>query len=829
MIIQHNLPAINAHRQMGINNANISKSLEKLSSGYAINKAGDNAAGLAISEKMRGQISGLNQASTNAQDGISLIQTAEGALQETHSILQRMRELAVQSANGTYQDDVDRENIEKEVTALKSEIDRISTATNYNGKQLLNGDLSANKATAVTGQAAAISAKSTKAAGTEDVTGVNYTYSSVAADPAKDTSIETAKNIGTYAAATLTGAPAAVATGAAMDTATGGSGLHAGSSVAINVASVATVANGFAGAGAIADATEAGIMTDKLVNSEATITVDNMAIKFTKSGTSAYDADSNTLTVDISPANMNVSAVASTADYNTALGSAIVSAATAHAPEDYVISNTDTTPDGTLYFSGKNGDTSITTVGAKMKNPNDVTIDFTGYTPGTVSIKKNDTVTVGSETYQFVDSEADTVAAGNKAVFVGSIASGTNKSLKDATLAEVKNALAAAIQGDSTLTGAKVDNSDPNKVVVTADAGQITSSTTANEKFGADTVGTYATKVTFASNLTKDQKLTIGSKSYTMGTDIAVGANAAATITNIVNKLATDQPSLTVTSDATSITLKDISNPAVAKSVNASIEGKATAASTDYTITSSAVKAGDTFTYAGVTVTTAAGDDATAIKTALENALVAKGTALDTAAAQKLSVNSGKINIAGDATGTALTSTSKAVAGVATANEGLIFQIGANGVADQRVELNVDNMGSKTIGTLTNKKDSAGNDVLDAKGKAVKEVATGNSINDISVGTRAKANDAINVIDNAINQVSGTRADLGALQNRLEHTINNLGVASENLTAAESRIRDVDMAKEMMAFTKNQILSQASQAMLAQANQLPQGVLQLLK
>ncbi len=104
-----------------------------------------------------------------------------------------------------------------------------------------------------------------------------------------------------------------------------------------------------------------------------------------------------------------------------------------------------------------------------------------------------------------------------------------------------------------------------------------------------------------------------------------------------------------------------------------------------------------------------------------------------------------------------------------------------------------------------------------------------NLLNDISVSTQEGASAAIKSIDNAINTVSGTRADLGALQNRLEHTVNNLGVTSENLTAAESRIRDVDMAKEMMEYTKNNILTQAAQAMLAQANQQPQGVLQLLQ
>jgi len=147
MRIQHNLSAMNAHRNLGANNARTSKNLEKLSSGYKINRAGDDAAGLAISEKMRAQISGLSMAQNNAHDGISLIQTAEGGLNETHSILQRMKTLATQSANGTYDNDVDRANIQKEVTALKSEIDRISDSTNYNGINLLDGSLGKSSAT----------------------------------------------------------------------------------------------------------------------------------------------------------------------------------------------------------------------------------------------------------------------------------------------------------------------------------------------------------------------------------------------------------------------------------------------------------------------------------------------------------------------------------------------------------------------------------------------------------------------------------------------------------------------------------------------------------
>lgn len=137
MIINHNISALNTYSRLTNANSMQAKSLEKLSSGLRINRAGDDAAGLAISEKMRGQISGLNQASRNAQDGVSLIQTAEGALNETHSILQRMRELSVQAISDTNTDD-DRASLQLEVAELIDEVDRIATSTEFNGSSLLD-------------------------------------------------------------------------------------------------------------------------------------------------------------------------------------------------------------------------------------------------------------------------------------------------------------------------------------------------------------------------------------------------------------------------------------------------------------------------------------------------------------------------------------------------------------------------------------------------------------------------------------------------------------------------------------------------------------------
>lgn len=149
MRINHNIAALNTHRQLNSATTNQSKSMEKLASGLRINKAGDDAAGLAISEKMRGQIRGLDQASKNSQDGISMIATAEGALNETHDILQRMRELSVQSSNDTNTAE-DRKNIQDEVNQLGEEIQRIGEQTEFNSKKLINGDMSAGVSTATT-------------------------------------------------------------------------------------------------------------------------------------------------------------------------------------------------------------------------------------------------------------------------------------------------------------------------------------------------------------------------------------------------------------------------------------------------------------------------------------------------------------------------------------------------------------------------------------------------------------------------------------------------------------------------------------------------------
>ncbi len=179
MVVQHNMTAMNANRQLGMTTSAQAKSSEKLSSGYRINRAGDDAAGLTISEKMRSQIRGLNKASDNAQDGVSLIQVAEGALSETHSILQRMNELATQAANDT-NTTADRNAIQSEINQLTSEIDRIQSTTQFNTMNLIDGSYTGKnlQVGSLSGQAILISIENMNAASLFG--GTNGAVSSVA-------------------------------------------------------------------------------------------------------------------------------------------------------------------------------------------------------------------------------------------------------------------------------------------------------------------------------------------------------------------------------------------------------------------------------------------------------------------------------------------------------------------------------------------------------------------------------------------------------------------------------------------------------------------------
>jgi flagellin len=615
MRINHNISALNTYNKLTTNNNATSKALEKLSSGLAINRAGDNAAGLAISEKMRGQIRGLDQASTNANDGISLIQTAEGALNETHSILQRMRELAVQSSNDT-NTDADRSEIQKEIDQLTKEIDRISTDTEFNTQKLLNGE----KATTTeqsnwkNASGASVSNFVDKATVTGNIATGTYT-ATVSVSDAKSTkeAYDQAK--------TLTDANGAV------ESFTGGvGGVYSGTilSNASAAAGADTLAAAEAQASGLAQTYELTAGTYTLVN-----TVKD-------SGGDVYE---------LRDAEGNVLGTGTTTDSGTSV-------------------TFDQGPAVTITAAATAGESATFTVAMEFDiDGSGATTDGTADTASTLTVNIADTA---------------------------------------------KNGDTFSIKVDAaTAPGYNLSKADLDE-------------------------GTYDLVIS----------------------DYSAGASAKATLVDSEGKTVLDE-----NGDAVSITL-DLSGGGAATQTLGGIDITKTSVTGNSTSTF-------TITQAQQTTTTLADSVGTA----------AEGIDFD----YKDSVTNG-------ATFTV----------TVDADNAMKFQIGAN--EGQNTELAINDMGAKALG-------------VDA----------------IDLTSQTSADEAITTIDDAISKVSSERAKLGAVQNRLEHTINNLSTSSENLSAAESRIRDVDMAKEMMEFTKNNILSQAAQSMLAQANQQPQGVLQLLQ
>lgn len=549
MVVQHNISAMNANNAMTKNVSGLKKSTEKLSTGYSINRAADNAAGLAISEKMRSQIRGLSQATNNANDAISLIQTAEGGLQESEDILQRMRELAVQSSNGTYTDE-DREQIQYEVDALKEEIDRIAQSTEFNEMKLLDGSLDGGF-------------------GDNGVYGPRY---------------------GLYISANAPG------------------GDNTGDNVSL----------------------EGSVIT----SSVAGVTVS------LKDGASGAGGE-----------------------------------------------NAEWSDDGkTLYLNLVQGNTyTQSQIDDLIKNATQAKDDGQATAPAEVSF------TIKNGVFSFA-AEAEYVTV-----------TGVRADSEEVTLDDILMGNNGGVQNDK-----------------------------------------YADTIRFTSNNYGED-----ARVFTLSTDVAAGKEW-------VEKTSDEDNEATGIKDGT----YTIHIATGVEYTEEDIEKLMAKSGLDYSVT--------------LTDTTKAPDGDKTLFAQIKDAEVE----IDMSAVEGAGVGADKSLGNG---------------------EGLVFQIGANGVEDQRLQLNISDMSAKAIGVA-----------------------------DIDVSKRDSANDGINKIDDAIKTVSTQRAKLGAVQNRLEHTVNSLSTAEENLQSAESQIRDTDMAKEMIKYTKSNILQQASQSMLAQANQQPQGVLQLL-
>ncbi len=590
MRIQHNIMAMNAYRNYTSNVSAMKKNLEKLSSGYKINRAGDDAAGLAISEKMRAQITGLETAQKNAKDGISLVQTAEGALTEVHDMLNRMVELATQSANGTYDDTTDRAQMQKELNQLRSEINRIADSANFNGIKLFDGTMEADSVKYEVGSKTALQIKGTAATATTTLTQAgNQTILHKDGQQATKTKFEVElENI----SFTTTGAQNVTVT-------IGGSTI------------IATVANGATGAD-LAKGIVGAAGEKEMAIGGVTYTV---------------KADGSKLVFEMTDAAMDASTAAAsfTGNFNVSVSGVGIQGGTV------------------------NMGTQVITEGAPKQGTILANTELNAALTST-AIVDGKAITVGDVTYVFASKQ------------------------------ETLDALAAA--GDGFKAVDISDLVDDNGALLDAKAG---SGSALSEALSRLTVAAADNKM-----------FTVGQK----GTDGI-------------------------------LTFQE---------------------KEDYNGNGKGGRA-DLTTYEGIQKQ---------IQTGTFNAI-------------KVPAKNGT-------------------------GKGLTLQIGDTADSYNQLKVSLGDMHVSSLG-----------------------------IADISIADQASAATAVDKIKAAINQVSDVRGTLGATQNRLDHTINNLSVMTENIQDAESTIRDTDVAAEMMAYTKNNILIQSAQAMLAQANQVPQGVLQLLQ
>ena len=690
MRIQHNIMAMNAYRNYTNNTSALSSNLEKLSSGYKINRAGDDAAGLAISEKMRAQITGLDAAQKNVKDGISLVKTAEGAMQEVQDMLNRMVYLANQSANGTYDNDVDRANLQKEVDSLRSEIDRIADSANFNGIQLLDGSLSDGSVKAAYQKLDAVGIKGLllpeAAGGTAGVAGTNTLLEADSKTnqlPTFSVDLDGMSHVvdtpGTDTFTLEVGGETVNATGDVQNLAKGDK-LDAKALAALYDGSTVTL-DGVA-------------YTAKVEGSKIVFTADKAA-----------DKDINAH-YDVSFEGVTGNPVNAVADVFTT---------------------------GALAYT-KDGDESVTiTYQDKDGTEKTATVTFTADTDDATSAQALiDAINANDDLKDLF-----TAAGDENGITLTSKVAGATVKVTDVAITTAGNANITVGDNDTTTVGADAYTTGTSGTINVGTVNVVATKAGAKDQL-ANTV------LDLAGKMTDGTQVTLGDTTYTF----AVGKDSVfAGAENVI--------------DLTHLTGEEADFDELAAS-------KLTEAAKDNGIFSVGHKAGD------------------GGKISLQQLQAAKDST-DMTTMDKLASYIG-------------VSTVDAAKGDPIMGTGLTLQIGDTSDAWNQLKVSVEDMHCAALG-----------------------------IANVDISTQDGAAEAVNVIKEAINSVSMTRGTLGATQNRLEHTQNNLSVMEENITDAESTIRDTDVAEEMMSYTKNNILIQSAQAMLAQANQVPQGVLQLLQ
>ena len=720
--------ALNAYNRLNANVAGMKKASEKLSSGYRINRAGDDAAGLAISEKMRSQIKGLNQAIRNSQDGINMIQTFEGAAQETHSILQRMKELATESANGTYDNATDRAAIQLEFEQLNDELNQIAD-TDFNGTIVLNGGEMAD---------------GLKADGGE----FNYKKAYDAAEAAPE-----ATDVTKY-----------VKDKFGVDEAAG--------EILDNSDYDADAAN------ALWDKLGLDVKDTQEINIAFKKNGDKWEAVAITSGTAAQPAGEDTV-VPGTPAKP-ASAEASDAGVTVTIADA-----------------TKITEDVTLTWNGAAGqweDGNGNTYSNSTQLNNKYGVTYTGTEAGTITLKKA------------VDATADQTVPGAAAV------EGSEKDItKDVDLSKLT--VTAVTDADATGNGGfKVSWGayDVNAVFgayQSNDGDYITLkfTNTAETTYAPNNIGVAEDSLTVKANGT-DEKPVVPEGAIkieldkTKLNDAMMNDDVKAALDNLAD-LEVEYTGAAFVESGTA------GGPTATGEVTVGTDGKISIWDG-----SAAIEIGT------ITVDTDKIDgwDATngtmKFKLNVDQYNVAnlddiKANSIETSDVIKKAMEPAKSVTNANAF--------KNSTAIMTYTEDITLQTGSRTKDAVNFSFSYNRDGTADMGNLE------ANLNLSAR-------ADGLNTENLSLANQDDANYAIDQIDKAINKTSMVRATFGAIQNRLEHKITNLTTTSENLQEAESSIRDTDMASEMMNYTKYNILQQAAQSMLAQANQQPQSILQLL-
>ncbi|WP_319002906.1 flagellin [Desulfurispirillum indicum] len=835
-VLYNNLPSLNAQNNLRVNSSALSNSIERLSSGLRINRASDDASGLAISEKMRGQISGLNRAVANAQDGISLIQTAEAALNETTAILQRMRELAIQAGNGTMTSD-DRQHIQREVDQLKHEIDRISTSTEFNTKKLLNGDATARWSTSNPNLMEAIIRDRVVSGNYQlDVTakvGKNQVLKSnimALREGAFAGDVLTANGValtgqtnssgiaGIYAAegvrtgginertyvvnvlSNLSGGGANVISGVSTLGGTDGVNTLTTGGVGVNgfyqqsgsnwgIASTGGFGpmgnvdgmNRFSSAGAFVVSgyhgyVEIEFIKDMHLSAGANVS-DAARVRFIDVKTGEPTAWT---TIDIAGGELELD---STAIFGAGANFALLDGSMIKTGDKMLLSVDAARSLTAATVSLGNGAFKIDErylnevgTGSVVHNRGAYYIITTGTTTGSGDGLQNVVISQGNLTHEYHLAQLD---ASTGAVTIGAISLDFNAS---ATGTQTDDSLAMEIRGTGGLASSYTRLRDI-EVFITPDGPSVFETAQkltiyGNGKSadvyleGNDTIARLEEKLTKA--ITQDLGITMGNVStdnrvvdfITKGSGVA-NSDAAVDGTMVIRSLFNGaQGELAFVADQK---LLDALNLAEIQEAEENL----------YSVT---VRDAHTGRPVGSDV-------------------VGDGVMKDTI--QGVDVHfKGNIGIGASFNETLqkfdfTADTDPATMYLHLVDSSMSFQIGAN--EGQTMRANIAQIDVKSLG-----------------------------LENVYLVSQELAQEAVGRIDKAITQVSSERAKMGAISNRLDHTINSLSIAAENLQAAESRIRDVNVAKEMSQFTLNQMLTQAAQSMLAQANAMPQGIMQLL-